>query len=267
MANKATGSPLPAAMKASPAGAIASGTTANQQAQPTMQTMGAPAPQASATSALTPGMQAANAWKPGGGTSQSVLGQAANPAGTFFSSAPVSNFFSNVLGTNNRAPIGDIWGALQAGNPVSDASWAQAGYGPGGAALNGSGGTMSAPAPFAQPRMANQAPSGPPAWAQMGGNQATRQHPGQAPSHGWVNQGPRREDGMFERPGFTPRPPPTPEQIAAHQAARPQAPVSPISPPPTRQSTPPGAQFGSQSPQLGRDQQAMARALMRGYGG
>ncbi len=76
----------------------------------------------------TPGMQAALAYNPqseGGGIlpDTGLLGMSLLPS---------------IFGTDNRSPLGDIWGALQAGQPVSDESWASAGYGPGGAALNGS---------------------------------------------------------------------------------------------------------------------------------
>lgn len=39
----------------------------------------------------------------------------------------------------NATPIQDIAGALKLGRPISDASWAKAGFGPGGAALNANG--------------------------------------------------------------------------------------------------------------------------------
>jgi hypothetical protein len=88
----------------------------------------------------TPGMQAAMGYS-GGGSSGSTLGDvnsfARNPAGILNKNSPVNTFFKSVFGEDNRSAIGDIQAALQAGQTVSDASWAEAGYGPGGAALGG----------------------------------------------------------------------------------------------------------------------------------
>lgn len=94
--------------------------------------------------AMTPGMQAAMAYnsrsEQGGGGS-ALMDVALGPLG--------GNFTEQLFGMNNRSAIGDIWGALQEGRPISDASWASAGFGPGGTALPGApagtGGPAAAP--------------------------------------------------------------------------------------------------------------------------
>lgn len=60
-----------------------------------------------------------------------------NPAGVGASILGVKDPLSSALGLNNNSAGQDIRQALERGLPVSDASWAKFGYGPGGAALGG----------------------------------------------------------------------------------------------------------------------------------
>lgn len=82
---------------------------------------------------LSPGAMAAFAYDPqseGGGSGH--LFDLLGPEG--------GNFTEGIFGANNRSALGDIWGAIMQGVPISaisDESWAKAGYGPGGAKLEG----------------------------------------------------------------------------------------------------------------------------------
>ncbi len=62
---------------------------------------------------------------------------------------------SHLFGENNSTALQDIARAQAQGLPISDASWAQAGYGPGGSALNGgaspTAGATGAPMPGGAP--------------------------------------------------------------------------------------------------------------------
>lgn len=98
--------------------------------------------------ALTFGEQAALNYSGGGNTgglttaiktvpglgkysAEKVLGKWAPLTGQY--GAPLN--YALGLGRKNNTPIQDIQQALALGNPVSDASWAKAGYGPGGSNL------------------------------------------------------------------------------------------------------------------------------------
>ena len=79
--------------------------------------------------AQTPGMAAVAAYNPEGEHSSGGLADLAMGWGGG------GNWLEGALGANNRSQLGDIWGAVQAGLPVDDASWAAIGFGPGGTAL------------------------------------------------------------------------------------------------------------------------------------
>lgn len=109
-------------------------------------------PASPAAGGQTPGMVAAlgTALKSGrdlGGMAKTAF---LNPAGVGANILGIKDPISSALGLNNNSALQDIKQALQLGRPISDASWAQAGYGPGGAALNG-GGAPAAAAPAAAP--------------------------------------------------------------------------------------------------------------------
>jgi len=115
---------------------------------------GAPGSASSAPNTMTPGMIAASQVKNFRNADNSgAIGSAAGAAaGSFIPGVGTAvgsligkvggNFLGNVFGANNASPIQDIAAALSRGIPVSDKSWAEAGYGPGGAAL---GSTPQAP--------------------------------------------------------------------------------------------------------------------------
>lgn len=93
------------------------------------------------SNAMTPGMQAAMSY---GADSERGNGLA-QPLDWIDFTGTAGNRVEEFFGMNNRSAIGDIWGALQEGNPISDESWAAAGYGPGGTALPGSPQASGAP--------------------------------------------------------------------------------------------------------------------------
>lgn len=93
------------------------------------------------TGSMTPGMQAVAAYNPQSEHSSGGLADLAMGWGGG------GNMLESFLGANNRSAIGDIWGALQEGKPISDASWAEAGFGPGGAALPGAAGLQGPAVP------------------------------------------------------------------------------------------------------------------------
>lgn len=103
--------------------------------------------------ALTPGMTAANGTalqanhgKGIGGSALSLAGGIAGNAVVPVVGGLIGSTLGSVIGNifkKNNSPLQDIRQALQLGRPVSDASWAQAGYGPGGSAP----GTPAAVAP------------------------------------------------------------------------------------------------------------------------
>ena len=97
---------------------------------------------------ITPGMQAAMGVNPssgGGSSGMGALGGAALGAIGGPLGALAGGLLGNSLFKKNRPYIQDIAAAMQNGTPITDSQWAQAGYGPGGAALNGSGGAQPLP--------------------------------------------------------------------------------------------------------------------------
>lgn len=100
------------------------------------------APAAAAPGGLTPGMAAAKAatGTRGGGGSGGIKPLSIDPL----------NLFG---GRKNNSPIQDISQAVALGRPITDAQWAQAGYGPGGAAPGGAA-AAATPAPAAAPGLA-----------------------------------------------------------------------------------------------------------------
>jgi hypothetical protein len=94
--------------------------------------------------AYTPGIQAAIAsggsGQPGMPNKNSGINKAllfgGDPIGSSLGGIGLSGFLGNALGLEpNNSQLQDIGGALFQGGPVTDANWANAGYGPGGAAL------------------------------------------------------------------------------------------------------------------------------------
>lgn len=101
---------------------------------------GAAQPQAPSGNSLTPGMMAAQAaaGTRGGG-------------GTDIGSGLMTGFIGS---RKNNSPIQDISQALGAGRTITDAQWDQAGYGPGGAARDGSGALQTPTLAQANPNIA-----------------------------------------------------------------------------------------------------------------
>lgn len=93
----------------------------------------------------TPGVQAALSAGTGTGGATPLINAGGAAVGAYFG-GPIGsivgeragNFLGDVFGANNASPLQDIAAALSRGEAISDASWAKAGYGPGGTALNGS---------------------------------------------------------------------------------------------------------------------------------
>lgn len=75
-----------------------------------------------------------------GGTQGGVSGGGVTATPNAFATPLVGQLYPN-QSTRGKTPIQDIQAALQQGIPVSDASWAQAGFGPGGAGYYSQGGT------------------------------------------------------------------------------------------------------------------------------
>lgn len=85
--------------------------------------------------ALTPGMQLAQSAPASRSPQFGTLG--------FALGGPIGGFIGQNLFEKNAPAIDDIRAALARGETISDASWRQAGFGPGGAALNGGSGVPS----------------------------------------------------------------------------------------------------------------------------
>lgn len=136
-------------------------------------TPGAPGSGAAGSSGETPGVTAAKATALKDGRSLGNLAKTGlmNPAGVGASILGVKDPLSSALGLGNNSALQDIRQALELGRPISDASWAKAGYGPGGADRNGGSALQTPTLAQANPTIAPPGTNAPPTGFTPGASQ------------------------------------------------------------------------------------------------